>query len=325
MSLDAQKAALPPMLAARLKKNIARLTSWRRRESVTCYRAYDRDMPELPFAVDVFTEAGTGQTFVMLTAWAPRHGGGSTFLELAEACAAVAADVVGAGDRVVVQVREPGPGGELAHDEVEASRFEVVVEEGRGRFHLRLGARRDPGLFLDHRPTRKMVADVVTGRRLLNLFAYTGSFSVQAGLAGAVATLSVDLSASTCRWAEANLAENGLKGPAHRVLQADVLTFLDDDDGFWDVIVIDPPSFSKSRRVAGTFDVQRDHPTLIARAAARLRSGGEIWFSCNRRDFELNRAALPTSFVVDDMTAATTPPDFRGAPHVCFRLRQRSP
>lgn len=313
------------MLAARMKKNLARLSSWRRREDVTCFRAYDRDIPELPLAVDVFTAADSGLVWLMVTAWAPRHGGGGAFQAFIEACASAAADVVDAGDRVVVQVREPGPGGELAHDELEASRFEIVVREGRGRFHLRLGARRDPGLFLDHRPTRAMVADVVVGRRLLNLFAYTGSFSVQAGLAGAAATLSVDLSASTVRWAEQNLAANGLAGPAHRVLQADVLAFLDDDDERWDVIVIDPPSFSKSRRAVGTFDVQRDHPALIARAAARLRAGGEIWFSCNRRDFQLEHAALRDRFVVDDLTIATTPPDFRGACHACFRLRLRSP
>ena len=139
------------------------------------------------------------------------------------------------------------------------------------------------------------------------------------------ATLSVDLSAATVRWAEENLRENGLTAPAHRVVQADVLAFLDDDDSLWDVIVIDPPSFSKSRRAVGTFDVQRDHPALLMKAAARLRSGGEIWFSCNRRDFRLAHEALNSRFVVDDMTAATTPPDFRGAPHVCFRLRVRSP
>jgi 23S rRNA (guanine2445-N2)-methyltransferase / 23S rRNA (guanine2069-N7)-methyltransferase len=134
----------------------------------------------------------------------------------------------------------------------------------------------------------------------------------------------VDLSVSTCRWAEENLRENALHGPAHRVLQADVLAFLDDDDDNdrWDVVVIDPPSFSKSRRAVGTFDVQRDHPALIAQAARRLTPGGEIWFSCNRRDFTLTRDALPTGFVVDDVTAATTPPDFRGTPHWCFRLHR---
>jgi 23S rRNA (guanine2445-N2)-methyltransferase / 23S rRNA (guanine2069-N7)-methyltransferase len=323
MTHDPRQAALTTMFGARVKKNVGRLAAWRRREGVTCYRAYDRDIPELPFAADVFVDDDSGLAYLLLTAWAPRHGGGQAFVALADACAMAAAAIVDAGDRFVVQRREPGPGGELAHDELEASRWECTVREGRARFRLRLGARRDPGLFLDHRPTRARVADVVVGRRLLNLFAYTGSFSVQAGLAGAAATLSVDLSASTCRWAEENLSENHLRGPAHRVVQADVLAFLDDDDGErWDVIVIDPPSFSKSRRAVGTFDVLRDHPALIARAARRLTAGGEIWFSCNRRDFVLARDALPRDFVVDDVTAATTPPDFRGVPHWCFRLHR---
>jgi 23S rRNA G2069 N7-methylase RlmK/C1962 C5-methylase RlmI len=323
MIRDSRRAALAAMFGARVKKNVARLAGWRRREGVTCYRAYDRDIPELPFALDVFVDDDSGLAYALLTAWAPRHGGGQAFVALAEACAAHAAPAVDAGDRVVVQVREPGPGGELAHEELEASRWALIVREGRARFRLHLGARRDPGLFLDHRPTRARVADVVAGRRLLNLFAYTGSFSVQAALAGAAATLSVDLSVSTCRWAEENLRENGLRGPAHRVRQADVLAFLDDDDDDrWDVIVIDPPSFSKSRRATGTFDVQRDHPALIAGAASRLAAGGEIWFSCNRRDFVLSRDRLPRDLVVDDVTAATTPPDFRGVPHHCFRLRR---
>lgn len=322
MATDPRQAALATMFGARLKKNIARLAPWRRREAITCYRAYDRDIPELPLAVDVFIDDDDGRAFVLVTAWAPRHGGGQGFVALVESCAVIVATEVDAGDRFVVQVREPGPGGEHAHEEMEASRWELTVREGRARFRLRLGARRDPGLFLDHRPTRAGVADVVVGRRLLNLFAYTGSFSVQAALAGAAATLSVDLSVSTCRWAEENLRENGLRGPAHRVAQADVLAFLDDDDERWDVIVIDPPSFSKSRRAVGTFDVQRDHPALITQAARRLTPGGEIWFSCNRRDFTLSSDVLPAGFVVDDVTKATTPPDFRGTPHWCFRLHR---
>ena len=322
MPIDPRQAALVTMFSARVKKNVGRLAPWRRRERISCYRAYDRDIPELPLAVDVFVDDDSGLAYVLQTAWAPRHGGGVAFAALVEACGAAAAAVVDAGDRFVTQIREPGPGGELAHDELEASRWEFTAREGAARFRLRLGARRDPGLFLDHRATRAHVATHIKGRRLLNLFAYTGSFSVQAALAGAAATLSVDLSVSTCRWAEENLTLNGLSGPAHRVQQADVLSFLDDDDGRWDVIVIDPPSFSKSRRAAGTFDVQRDHPALIARAARRLSTGGEIWFSCNRRDFILARDALPAGFVVDDMTGPTTPPDFRGTPHWCFRLHR---
>jgi 23S rRNA (guanine2445-N2)-methyltransferase / 23S rRNA (guanine2069-N7)-methyltransferase len=321
MVVDPRHAALVSSWQARVKKNITRLAPWRRREGVSCFRAYDRDTPELPFAVDVFVDDDRGLPFVLLYAWAPKHGGGQGFIELAETCARLAAAELGADDRVIVSLREPGPGGELLHDELDTSRLDLWVREGPARFRVRLGARRDPGLFLDHRTTRARVAAVAVGRRVLNLFAFTGSFSVQAALAGAAATVSVDLSASTCRWARENIEGNGLDPARHRVVQHDALTFLDDDDGDrWDVIVIDPPSFSKSRRASHTFDVQRDHPALIALALRRLATGGEVWFSCNRRDFVLARDRLPAGLVVDDLTEATTPPDFRGRPHSCVRL-----
>ena len=336
------------MFIARLKKNETRLSPWRRREQVSCWRAYDRDIPEVPVAVDVFRgensavigtndgandSADHGNDAIFVIGWAPRHGGGAAFVALVEACGAAAAECFGVSPEAVhVQVREPGRGGELDAEDVDASAGEIIVREGQGaragRFLLRLGARRDPGLFLDHRTTRKLVADDVKGRRLLNLFAYTGSFSVLAGLAGARSTLSVDLSPATCRWAETNLANNQLTAPAHRVIAADALTFLDDnddDEGLFDVIVIDPPSFSKSRRATTSFEVQRDHPRLLAAAIARLAPAGVIWFSCNLRDFRFDAGALANhSVVVDDVTTKTTPPDFRGTPHHCFRL-QRTP
>jgi len=328
---DARVAAF----RARLTKNLKRLSSWRRASGgwAECFRAFDRDMPELPIAVDVFA-GESGLIALNVIGWAPRHGGGASFAALVEACAAEAAAVIGAelkatGVHHVAQIREPGVGGELAAGDVDGSSLELVVREGPARFIVRLGARRDPGLFLDHRLTRRLVADAARGRRVLNLFAYTGSFSVQTALAGALRTVSVDLSASTCRWAEENLALNDLRGPAHTVVSGDALDLdaLDVDDA--DVIIVDPPSFSKSRRARpdgrghADFDVQRDHPQLISAALRRLRPGGELWFSCNRRGFELATDALPRDVVVvDDLTAASTPPDFRGAPHTCVRLRR---
>lgn len=322
MTTESRHAALLTLWEARLTKNMVRLEAWRRREGVSCYRVYDRDTPELPLAVDVFVDDDSGLPVIVLNAWAPKHGGGQAFAALVEHCARSAARMLDADDRYVVQLREPGPGGELLHDELETSRFEFWAREGKARFRLRVGARRDPGLFLDHRVTRARVAAVASGRRLLNLFAYTGSFSVHAALAGAAATVSVDLSASTCRWASENIRANGLDPSVHRVVQHDALAFLDDDDGRWDVIVIDPPSFSKSRRTRQTFDVQRDHPSLVAQALGRLSEGGELWFSCNRRDFALAIDRIPEGFVVDDLSNATTPPDFRGRPHTCIRLRR---
>jgi 23S rRNA (guanine2445-N2)-methyltransferase / 23S rRNA (guanine2069-N7)-methyltransferase len=320
---DDREAAAVAAFQGRAKKNLSRLSSWRRREGVSCFRLYDRDMPELPLAVDVFG-AEDGTTYLHLIGWAPKHGGGAAFLALCEAVAHSAAVVVGANvQNVNVQLREPGVGGELDAENLEQSQHTFVVREGLGRFLIRLGARRDPGLFLDHRPTRQRVVDVADGKRVLNVFGYTGSFSVLAGLAGARRTRTVDLSASTVRWAAENLELNGLSGPQHDIVRADALSYFDDvNAGSWDIIVIDPPSFSKSRS-GRPFDVSRDHPTLLRQAATALAAGGQIIFSCNRRGFAVDLGGLNDEFVVDNVTKETTPPDFRGEPHHAFVLRRR--
>lgn len=315
-------AARLPVFRARLEKNLGRLQRWRGREQVACFRVYDRDMPEIPVAIDHY--GGDDASAVVAIGWAPRHGGGQAFEAFVEACARVAADVLGATGPAVAQVRESGVGGALDADDVDASSHALVVREGEARFHLRLGARRDPGLFLDHRQTRALVARDAVGKDLLNLFAYTGSFSVQAALAGARSTTSVDLSPSTCRWAEENLALNALSPQTNSVVVADVFAWLETAASGarrYDVVVVDPPSFSRSRRAEGVFDVQRDHPRLLRLALRCLRPGGTLYFSCNRGGFELDRRRLDDDIEVEDLTVSTTPPDFRGTPHACFRLQ----
>jgi 23S rRNA G2069 N7-methylase RlmK/C1962 C5-methylase RlmI len=309
-------------LRNRLTKNIARLESWRKRDGVTCFRAYDRDIPEVPLAIDVY-EGEDGARRLQIVAFAPRHGGGATFDRVVDELAVVAGDVLGAVPaHRFVQMRERERGGAVLADDAAASVSSFFVREGAARFLVRMGARRDPGLFLDHRTTRRLVADDAVGRSVLNLFAYTGSFSVHAALRGARSTTAVDLSASTVRWATENRDANGLDARAHRVVAADVFGFLDDDDERYDVIVLDPPSVSRSRRAARDLDIQRDHSAFIDRCVARLRPGGTLWFSTNLQTFAL--AALPRSLVVDDLTSSTVPPDFRERPHRCFRITLRS-
>ncbi len=320
---DPRASAAVAAFAGRAKKNLSRLQAWRRREAITCFRLFDRDMPELPVAVDVY-EAEGGDRYLQVIGWAPKHGGGGGFQRLCDDIGAAAADVVDVdASHVCVQLREPGVGGELDADRVEDSQHTFVVREGKGRFVIRLGARRDPGLFLDHRLTRQRVVDVAAGKRVLNVFGYTGSFSVLAGLAGAARTRTVDLSASTLRWADENLELNGLRPPAHDTLRADALSVFDDVNvGVWDLVVIDPPSFSKSR-AGRPFDVSRDHTLLLKQAARALAADGQIFFSCNRRGFAIDHQGLEDVFVVDDLTRETTPPDFRGVPHSASLLKRR--
>jgi 23S rRNA G2069 N7-methylase RlmK/C1962 C5-methylase RlmI len=309
------------LLKNRLMKNLARLQPWRRREGVTCVRAYDRDIPELPLQVDIY-EGEDGLRRAQIVAFAPRHGGGTAFDRELAGLSAVVGDALAVSEaHRFVQVRERERGGAIEADEAASAVDTFIVREGAARFVVRLGARRDPGLFLDHRTTRRLVADEARRRALLNLFAYTGSFSVHAALAGAASTTSVDLSASTARWAEENLERNGVDRGAHRVIAEDVFAFLERDVGTYDVIVLDPPSVSRSRRATRDRDVQRDHPWLIDRCLAHLQPGGSLWFSTNLRTFRL--APLPDHVVVDDVTRRTLPPDFHDNAHRCFRIARR--
>jgi 23S rRNA (guanine2445-N2)-methyltransferase / 23S rRNA (guanine2069-N7)-methyltransferase len=179
----------------------------------------------------------------------------------------------------------------------------------------------DTGLFLDHRPLRRMMTEAAPGKRFLNLFAYTGAVSVCAGLGGARSTTSVDLSATYLDWAERNLALNGLAAPQHTCLRADCLQWLEEPRGEWDLVFLDPPSFSNSARMEATLDVQRDHVALIQGAMLQLAPGGELYFSTNRRGFRPDLAAL-ADLEVRDLTEQSIDPDFRGGspPHRLYLL-----
>ena len=167
----------------------------------------------------------------------------------------------------------------------------------------------DTGLFLDHRPLRGQMAAQARGRRFLNLFSYTGVASVEAAVAGARSTTSVDLSATYLEWCAENLRENGLGGARHQLVQADVLAWLEADRGQYELIFCDPPTFSNSAR-AEDFDVQRDHVRLLRAAVARLAQGGVLYFSNNFRRFRLDEAAVVEFAVCEEISASTIGPDF---------------
>jgi 23S rRNA G2069 N7-methylase RlmK/C1962 C5-methylase RlmI len=308
-------------LKNRVAKNLARLDRWRAREGVTSFRVYDRDMPELPLAMDVY-EGEDGLRRLKVIGFAPRHGGGTRFEDEVRALADGAGAVLATPpERCFLQVRERQRGGAIEEDDVAAATSSFFVKEGPARFLIRLGSRRDPGLFLDHRTTRQLVAGAAAGRSLLNLFAYTASFSVQAALAGAMQTTSVDLSPTTAHWAAENLVANGLDTGIHRIVVADVFTYLAETTQRFDMIVVDPPSVSRSKRATSDFDVQRDHRALLERCLNRLSPGGTLWFSTNLQRFQLSE--LPAGLVVDEITHQTVPPDFRVPPHRCFRVSLR--
>ncbi|WP_454831634.1 bifunctional 23S rRNA (guanine(2069)-N(7))-methyltransferase RlmK/23S rRNA (guanine(2445)-N(2))-methyltransferase RlmL [Pseudoxanthomonas wuyuanensis] len=314
------------MVANRLRKNLKKFKRWREREDVSCYRIYDADLPEYAAAIDVYREHGGQQRdFLHVQEYAPpatipEADVRRRFSELL----AAARDVFAiAPERVAIKSRARGKGGSKYGRFQERGEF-IVVRESGALLRVNLFDYLDTGLFLDHRPLRRHMAQESRGKRFLNLFSYTGVASVQAGVADADATVSVDLSATYLEWCAANLALNGLGGAQHRLVQADALTWLEAEKNRYDVIFCDPPTFSNSAR-ADDFDVQKEHVRLLHAAMARLMPEGVLYFSNNFRRFKLDEAAVAEFAHCEDISAQTIPPDFERNPriHRCWRLTRK--
>ena len=207
----------------------------------------------------------------------------------------------------------------------QGSRGELFsVREGRARLLVNLQDYLDTGLFLDHRPLRRRLAAEAAGRDFLNLFCYTGSATVHAALGGAHSTTSVDLSNTYLDWLRKNLAHNGLDERDNTLVRANCLQWLQEAGRNYDLVLLDPPSFSNSSAMAESFDIQRDHPDLVRATMAALRPGGQLYFSNNRRGFKLD-PALGLEFQCEDISRSTLDPDFERNPkiHSCWSIRHR--
>ena len=318
------------MFANRLRKNLKSLGAWARREEIACDRVYDADMPEYAFSIDLYqTEAAPSaddvQRWVYLQEYAPPDtvDAAKARARREEAFAAIP-DVLGVPrERVHLRVRRKQKRGSQYEKLAERGEFHTVGEGGL-KLLVNFTDYLDTGLFLDHRPTRARIRELAQGKRFLNLFAYTCTATVFAAAGGAVATTSVDLSRTYLDWARRNLELNGFRDSSrHKLLQEDVVEWLAQPARErYDLIFLDPPTLSRSKRMAGELDVQRDHVQLIHGALARLAPGGALIFSTNFRKFRLDSASL-ASFVVRDVSAATIPKDFaRDAKiHHCYELR----
>jgi 23S rRNA (cytosine1962-C5)-methyltransferase len=305
----------------RIAKNARHWGRWARRRGIECYRVYDRDIPEFAFALDVYGERAHLQEYT-------RNVGADALGDEAvlEQVRAAAAEALGiAPDRVVLKRRPQRRTGEQ-HEKTGRSAEELTVGEGGHRFLVNLEAYLDTGLFLDHRNTRAMVGAEACGRRFLNLFCYTGSFTVYAAGGGAVSSVSVDLSNTYLEWARRNFVLNRIDMVGHVLERADVLQWLADavrDERRFDLIVLDPPAFSTSKSMAATLDVQRDHRTLLAACTRLLAPRGVLYFSTNLRSFKLDPAARE-GLSGEEISARTVPEDFRNRRmHRCWRFEKR--
>lgn len=306
------------MFANRIEKNHRHLRKWAKREGISCFRVYDRDIPELPLVLDVYEDHAHLQEYSRIEADGERR-------EWRRAMHAAAAGATGIPLSDVAFKERHGQRPEAQYRKVDARAQDLVVTEGGLRFVVNLTDYLDTGLFLDHRQTRARVRALASGRRFLNLFSYTASFTVYAAAGGAPQSVSVDLSKTYLDWARRNFSLNGIDEGRHRLVHADVLAFLADEArtaNRYGLIVLDPPTFSNSRRMEGVLDVQRDHVPLIRQCAGLLEPGGELFFSTNLRSFRLDEAAL-AGLPLRDISEATMPPDFRNRKiHKCWHLQR---
>jgi 23S rRNA (guanine2445-N2)-methyltransferase / 23S rRNA (guanine2069-N7)-methyltransferase len=307
------------MFANRIRKNRKRLASWLKREQVECYRLYDADMPEYAVAVDIYGERVCVAEYQAPQGVDPQAA--ARRLEEVRSALPGALDV--APEAIVYKQRRRQRGAQQY--EKQDNRGELFsVREGRARLLVNLQDYLDTGLFLDHRPLRRRLGAEAEGKDFLNLFCYTGSATVHAALGAARSTTSVDLSNTYLGWLRKNLAHNGLDERGNTLVRANCMQWLQQAQGSYDLVLLDPPSFSNSSAMAESFDIQRDHPGLVRAAMAVLRPGGRLYFSNNRRGFKLD-PALGREFQCEDITRSTLDPDFERNPkiHCCWSIVHR--
>lgn len=297
------------MFANRLQKNLKTLGKWAKQAGVECYRLYDADMPEYALAIDLYRDWVHVQEYAPPRSIDPEKAQ----TRLLDALAAIPVALGIPAERVVIKRRERQTGTRQYERQGEQGRF-MEVSEGGVKLLVNLTDYLDTGLFLDHRPMRLRIQREAAGKRFLNLFCYTATATVHAAKGGARSTTSVDLSKTYLDWARRNLSLNGFSDK-QRLEQGDVMAWLEADRGEYDLIFIDPPTFSNSKRMEGVFDVQRDHARLIDLAMARLAAGGVLYFSNNFRKFQLDEM-LAKRYKIAEVTGETLDPDFARNPRI---------
>ncbi len=307
------------MFANRIRKNKKRLAKWVKREHIECYRLYDADMPEYAVAVDVYGDSAHVAEYM-----APKDVDPDAATRRMGEVVAALPEALGVAPELISYKRRQKQRG-LTQYEKEDNRGELIsVREGPAKILVNLHDYLDTGLFLDHRPLRLRIGREAKDKDFLNLFCYTGVASVHAALGGAHTTTSVDMSNTYLGWLRKNLAHNGLGETTHHRVKANCITWLAEAENTYDLIMLDPPSFSNSKSMEDTFDIQRDHVSLVRSAMSVLRRDGAMYFSTNRRGFVLDEE-LSIQYLCVDISRDTLDPDFQRNSniHKCWRITHR--
>lgn len=309
------------LFRSRLTKRSRHLRKWPTKRGVTCFRLYDRDIPEIPLVVDRYED------HLHITEYERPHerelGRHAAWLELMRTTAAETLEIP--DDQAYLKSRDHDS---RQYEKVANQRQRIEIEEAGLKFLVNLTDYVDTGLFLDHRNTRLMVHSEANGTRFLNLFAYTGSFTVFAADADADSTVTVDLSKNYLQWAQDNLKINGLLGPEHKFIDMDCMAYLEravTKKKKFDLIVVDPPTFSNSKRTEDDWDVQLRHVEMLNMIAQLLTPEGVVYFSTNFRRFKFDEASLVGFDTIFEISKQTVPEDFRNKRiHRCWRMVKAS-
>ena len=306
------------MFYNRLTKVFRHISKQAKRQQVSCYRFYDRDLPEFPLIIDMYEDK------VYLSEYKARHNLTEEQHELwlQQSLAVISKVTQVPDDKIYLKQRKRKTDRQDQYQKTGSEMEFFTVQEAGLQFKVNLSDYLDTGLFLDHRITRTMVRDQAKDKKVLNLFCYTGSFSVYAAAGGAASVVSVDLSKTYLNWAEDNFILNHLQDESKNYfVHADVLQYLDElaTDNF-DMVILDPPTFSNSKRMKDFLDIQQDHAELINKCLRVMKKGGLLYFSTNYTKFQLAVTDLNAASITD-ITKATTPFDFSGKlRRCCFKI-----
>ena len=306
------------MFSNRLTKVFRHLSKQARRQGISCYRIYDRDLPEFPLIIDVYEDK------IYLSEYRAKHSLTEEQYEawLNESLQVIATVTQVPDENIYLKQRKRKTGRQDQYQKTGEEMDFFTVKEAGLQFKVNLSDYLDTGLFLDHRITRNMLREQSTGKKVLNLFCYTASFSVYAAAGGAASVVSVDLSKTYLSWAEDNFKLNALENDAkYHFVHADVLQYLDEPEpDSFDIIILDPPTFSNSKRMKDFLDIQQDHADLINKCLLIMKPGGTLYFSTNYTKFQLAEEKI-TSSLITDITKLTTPFDFEGKlRRWCFKI-----
>jgi len=306
------------MFENRLRKVYKIRSKEAKRLNIDCYRLYDRDLPEFPLIIDIY------QQDVLVTEYRSQHRLSDDEYEAwLEGSLEVVENVLEKNsEQVYLKERKIKEGRKDQYRKTDSQKEFKIVQEGGLKFLVNLNDYLDTGLFLDHRITRSMVRDKSNQKAVLNLFCYTGSFSVYAASGNAAEILSIDLSNTYIEWAKKNMEQNGYKKSAYRFIKGDVLQELPKlNDESFDIIVLDPPTFSNSKSMKEVFDIQAMHVELINTCLKKLKKEGELIFSTNSRKFHLEEELILGT--VKNITTSTEPFDFKGKLlRWCYSIRR---